>query len=150
MVARCSKCDFRNLGIIWDRNRWSGKKNVETFFGKTSKYQNFEFSLPFSTNFFFGQKSKNYGPQKKSTNVFGFFFRQNVFDTFFSDHLFRSQMIQRFRKSHLEQRATIIKIRTARTKKKLIVFCSIYHLATLRFVNLLYSFALTMSVEKLY
>ena len=23
MVARCSKCDFRNLGIIWDRNRWS-------------------------------------------------------------------------------------------------------------------------------
>ena len=21
MVARCSKCDFRNLGIIWDRNR---------------------------------------------------------------------------------------------------------------------------------
>ena len=23
MVARCSKYDFRNLGIIWDRNMWS-------------------------------------------------------------------------------------------------------------------------------
>ena len=31
MVARCSKYDFRNLGIIWDRNRWS-----ENFVGNFS------------------------------------------------------------------------------------------------------------------
>ena len=34
MVARCSKCDFRNLGIIWDRNRWSEKKLSENFSSK--------------------------------------------------------------------------------------------------------------------
>ena len=32
MLARCSKCDFRNLGIIWDRNMWS-EKNAEMFLG---------------------------------------------------------------------------------------------------------------------
>ena len=54
--------------------------------------------------------------------VFGFC-STNFFSTKNSDHLFRSQMIPRFRKSHLEQRGTVIKIRTARTKKYLNFFC---------------------------
>ena len=34
MVARCSKCDFRNLGIIWDRNRWPENVLSEKFSSK--------------------------------------------------------------------------------------------------------------------
>ena len=34
MVARCSKCDFRNLGIIWDRNRWSENFSSDFFSSK--------------------------------------------------------------------------------------------------------------------
>ena len=159
MVARCSKCDFRNLGIIWDRNMWSDffgekifvekkirkrlvEKNWDQIFSifdrkknrwksqwkfkilrfrktfeKFSKSQNCEFSLTFSS-ILFDQKSKIFGPKKFSTKSFRIFFDENFFRQTFSDHIFRSQMIPRFRKSHLEQRATIIKLRTPSTKKK--------------------------------
>ena len=78
-------------------------------------------------NFFFGQKTKNFGPQKNSTKRFRIFFDEIFSDNFFSDNLFRSQMIPRFRKSHLEQRATIIKLRTASTKKKFGLFSQYCH-----------------------
>ena len=173
MVARCSKCDFQNLGIIWDRNRWSeifvsenvsseksecfflsenfsSKKKSENFWSnffwdqkisifvrkkfvekvnENSKFWNFDFFrkifkiskfwifIDFFNDFFFGQTSKFVGPQFFSTRCFRIFFARKFFDRTISDYLFRSQMISRFRKSHLEQRPSIIKIRTARTKK---------------------------------
>ena len=57
MVARCSKCDFRNLGIIWDRNRWSEifcrtifrRKKSENFWSKFFWDQKISI---FSRNFF--------------------------------------------------------------------------------------------------
>ena len=52
-----------------------------------------------------------------SAHRFFDFFRR-FFSTKKMDRLFRSQMFQRFQKSYLEQRAIILKIRTARTKKK--------------------------------
>ena len=39
MVARCSKCDFWNLGIIWHRNMWT-KKNWSKIF-RRKKSENF-------------------------------------------------------------------------------------------------------------
>ena len=94
----------------------------------------------------------NKNPTKKyfrpTKNFDHFFLRQNFSDVFFdeqfstnifSDHLFRSQMIQRFRKSHLEQRTAIIKNTNSAHEKQTNFFCSIYRLAALKFVNLLYS-----------
>ena len=75
-----------------------------------------------------------------STKVFGFFFDEHFSTNNFSYHLFRSQMIQRFRKSHLEQRTAIIKIRAAPTKKTtffLLYLPSDPVLGRTRFVNLL-------------
>ena len=59
--------------------------------------------------------------QKNVDQQFSDFFRRKMFRHFFSDHLFRSQMIPRFRKSYLEQRATIIKIRIVHTKKRFFI-----------------------------
>ena len=78
-------------------------------------------------------RSKNIFDQPKNSTKhffdksFRIFFDENFSINCFSDHLFRSQMIQRFRKSHLEQRATIIKIRTRRTEKKLSFFPQYCH-----------------------
>ena len=117
------------------------------FFQKISKFQNFEFSLFFSSIFFSGKNRIFLVPIFFSTKSFRIFFDETFFDKIFSDHLFRSQMIPRFRKSHLEQRATIIKIRTTRTKKKLIFFALFTvrpRPGRTRFVNLLYSTTLVL------
>ena len=56
----------------------------------------------------FGQKSKFFVPPKISTNNFRIFFRRKMFNQKKTDQLFRSQMIPRFQKSHLEQCAIIL------------------------------------------
>ena len=71
--------------------------------------------------------------------VFRFFSDENFSDNFFSDYLFRSQMIPGFRKSHLEQHAPIIKIRTTHTKKSWLFFLNIAILGGINFVDPLYS-----------
>ena len=38
MVARCSKCDFWNLGIIWHRNMWVEKILSDFFSSKKSEH----------------------------------------------------------------------------------------------------------------
>ena len=63
-------------------------------------------------------------------------FRRKKTTNFFPDYLFRFQIVSRFQKSHLEQRAIILNTRTARINKKFLFFCSIYALTHLRFVNL--------------
>ncbi len=88
-------------------------------FDKNSNFQNFEFSLTFSTIFFSDKNRKFLIPKHFRPKVFGFFFDEKFSDQKISAHIFRSQMIPRFRKSHLEQRATIIKTQTRRTKKNL-------------------------------
>ena len=143
MVARCSKSDFRNLGIIWDRNMIR-KKMSEIFFVE-KKQQNVE--KMFVDNFFVNQNFDRFFLDQQflienlikfsiknrsifrskfwSTKIFDIFFLNNFFETNrqkFSDekipdHLFRSQMIPRFWKSHLVQCAAVIKIRIACTKK---------------------------------
>ena len=91
------------------------------------KIQNFEFSLTFSTKKNIGQKIENCWSQKIVDQKLSDFFRRKIIDQKNSDHLFRSQMIPRFRKSHLEQRATIIKLRTASTKKNFHIFPQYCH-----------------------
>ena len=77
--------------------------------------------------------------QKKSVIFCRIFFDDKTIFQKKSDHLYRSHFFSRFRKSHLEQRAIFLNMRTTRPKKKFLFFRSIYHLATLRFVNLLYN-----------
>ena len=76
MVARCSKCDFRNLGIIWDRNRWSEKKNVKKRIVEKSLVEKifdrhfFDYNIYFRPLFFrpnfFGEKNRWKKIDKKS------------------------------------------------------------------------------------
>ena len=125
--------------IFRRKSQWKIKNfKFRKFFEKKTKFENFDFHWFFQRKIF-RSKIGFFWSQKKFGQKFSdFFFDENFFDKFFSDHLFRSQMISRFRKSHLEQRASIIKIRTARTKKNVLFFSSIFRLAALRFVNLLY------------
>ena len=51
MVARCSKYDFRNLGIIWDRNRWSEIFSPKIFSSKKHPYFFFRNSFRDLKNF---------------------------------------------------------------------------------------------------
>ena len=107
--------NFRFLpGIFFDEkvNENSKFQNFENF----SKFENFEFSLTFST-IFFRSKIEKFWSQKIFDQTCSDFFSRKKCRPKKSYHLFRSEMISRFRKLHLEQRATIIKIRTARTKK---------------------------------
>ena len=129
-------CDpKKNCRKIFRRNKIR-KLLVEQFLRKKSlkksmKIQNFEISIFFLENFwnfkilnfhsffqrtFFQTKIKQFWSKKNSTKRFRIFFDEMFFGKKNSGHLFRSQMIPRFRKSHLEQRATIIKIRTTPTK----------------------------------
>ena len=105
-------CDFRNLWIIWDRNRWSGKLLVETF--SSTKNPNVDFyarifgrifsaklSMIFLTQLFFDRKLfsvekihrtfrwKNPTPQffRPTNNFRRFFFRQ-MFSDFFRRKMF--------------------------------------------------------------
>ena len=184
MVARCSKCDFWNLGIIWHRNMWTKKigrkffveKKSEHFWSKKNWSKNpiEKKSIFFwSTNFsieknlekqidFFSIENvltkhfrivfrSDFSTKHFSTHFVGKLFDEKKSTKMFSDHLYRWQMISRFRKSYLEQRASIIKIRTARTKKMSFFF----HLFSLRprpgrtrFVNLLYNINFMERVQK--
>ncbi len=72
------------------------------------KFQNFDFFIEKH----FGQKSNIFGP--KMDQKFSDFFDENNSYVKFSDYLF----LPRFRKSYLEQRAHITKIRTALISKK--------------------------------
>ena len=122
--SRNTKIDFffEKLTFLVDFF-WSKKKLVEKNSSNISMKKIFRSTKNFD-QFFFDKSFRIFFDEKFSTKHF-------------SDHLFRSQMIQRFRKSHLEQRTTIIKIRTAPTKKKLLFFPSICNLRYLRFANLL-------------
>ena len=111
MIARCSKCDFWNLWKIWDRNRYSKKIGRQNFRRKKIRKN-------FGRKKFRDQKSKHLWSQKKFDQKFSDFFRRKNVRPIFFEYLFRSQIFQRFQKSYLEQRAIILKIRTARTKKK--------------------------------
>ena len=85
-------------------------------FRKNIEISKFWIFIDFFNELFFRTKSKLFGPKKNSTNNFRIFFSTKKCPSKFSDYLFRSQMIPRFRKSHLEQRATNLKIRTTRMK----------------------------------
>ena len=118
---------FSTKNIFRSKNIFCRKKIIENFDEKNPIKKYFRSTTKIDQTIF---------DQKFS----GFFFDEKFSTNNFSDHLFRSQMIQRFRKSHLEQRTAIIKIRTAPTKKKLLF----YALFTVRprpgrtrFVNLL-------------
>ena len=115
---------------IFGRKNFRRKKS-ENFWSKNFWDQNFSI---------FDRKNKYFSDQKKSikknrpkfwsTKMFRTKYQHFVLDFFDekfpdeknSDHIFRSQMIPRFRKSHLEQRATIIKIRTTCTVHELHFF----------------------------
>ena len=84
-------------------------------FGEKTKFQNCHSFFQRKKN---RQKIEIFWSQFFSTKRFRIFFDENVFDPKFFEYLFRSQIFQRFQKSHLEQRAILLKIRTARTKKK--------------------------------
>ena len=78
-----------------------------------------------------GLSIKNVRP-KKIDNRFLFFSTKKKVDQKNFDYLFRSQMIPRFQKSHLEQRAIILKMRN--TEKSLYIsknpfFPSNHHLS---------------------
>ena len=83
--------------------------------------------MTFSTKLFSDKNRKILVPKNFPTKSVRIFFEEKNSDQKFSDHLFRSQMIPRFRKSYLEQRATIIKLRTASTKKKFRIFPQYCH-----------------------
>ena len=108
-IARCSKCDFRNLGTIWDRSRWPKKcwskkkssKKSKKIVEKIEKY----FSRPKKI------RKKNFGKVNEKWKFRKFehfsticldFFRRFFFDQNFLGHLLRSQIAPRFQKSHLE------------------------------------------------
>ena len=84
---------------------------ISIFFENFSKFQNFEFSLTFSTKTFSIKKSKIFGPKKISTKKFSDFFRRFFSTKMFLGHLFRSQIFPRFQKSHLENRAVSLMMR---------------------------------------
>ena len=129
--------------------------NVSRFLGTPQNFRSGKMSRPkkikkmsIKKSWFWPQKchlgrflvSKNFFGQKifsdqiffrplvfSGTSFLDFFFDEKFFDNFFSDHLFRSQISQRFQKSYLEQRAIVLKIRTARTKKKFPFFPQYWH-----------------------
>ena len=118
MPARFSKCDFWNLGEIWDRNRYP-KTFVRIFFRRKKKIDR-KF---FVEKKFIGKKTlvnffsiKKIRPKKYfSTKMFWDFFRRKIVGSFFFGYLFRCEISPRFQKSHLEQRATIKKIVRAKS-----------------------------------
>ena len=155
MHARCSKFDFRNLGIIWGRNRWSDFF-AETFFVDRKKswdqnfsifcrkkineqiyensnfwdFENFSKSQNFEfslifSSIFFPTKNRKFLVPKKFGKIFDRFFRRKIFRWKKSVHIFRCQMIPRFQKSHLEN---------CRRKLKP-SFCPISILYTIFFTN---------------
>ena len=115
---------------------------ISKIFRKFSEISKFWIFIDFFIENFVGKKSIFLDPENFRPKVFGFFFDDKNFRQKISDHLFRCQMIPRFRKSHLEQRATIIKLRTARTKKMFFFFV-LFNVrprpGRMRFVNLLCS-----------
>ena len=52
---------------------------ISIFFEHFSKFQNFEFSLTFSTKFFSTKKPKTFGPKNCSIKKFSIFFRRKMF-----------------------------------------------------------------------
>ena len=103
---------------------------------KSMTIQNFEISKIFRNfkilNFhwlfhrcFFGKKSKFLVPTFFSTKSFRIFFDEKKIDQIFFEHLFRSQILQRFQKSHLENRAMSFRT-TFRFLSKNNSFCLYY------------------------
>ena len=68
-IFGCSKCDFWNLGEIWDRN----SKKIEIW--------KFWIFIDFFNEKFFGQKSKFFGSQKNFDQTFSDFFRRKKIPT---------------------------------------------------------------------